>query len=74
MSYSKFAAYNVVGAALWVGIFVYAGFFFGSQPFVEKNFKLVILAIIVLSFLPAVIEVLKARKEARREAQNSACA
>jgi membrane-associated protein len=74
MSYSKFGFYNIFGAALWVGIFVYAGFFFGSQPFVEKNFKVVILAIIVLSFLPAVIEVLKARREARREAQNGACA
>ena len=74
MSYSKFGFYNIFGAALWVGIFVYAGFFFGSQPFVEKNFKVVILAIIVLSFLPAVIEVLKARREARREAQNGASA
>jgi membrane-associated protein len=74
MSYSKFGFYNVFGAALWVGTFVYAGFFFGSQPFVEKNFKVVILAIIVLSFLPAVIEVLKARREARREARNGACA
>jgi membrane-associated protein len=74
MSYSKFGLYNVFGGALWVGIFVYAGFFFGSQPFVEKNFKVVILAIIVLSFLPAVIEVIKARREARREAQNGACA
>lgn len=74
MSYSKFGFYNIFGAALWVGAFVYAGFFFGSQPFVEKNFKVVILAIIVLSFLPAVIEVLKARREARREAQNGACA
>ena len=69
MSYRKFGAYNVVGAALWVGIFVYAGYFFGSTPIVEKNFKLVIVAIIVLSFLPAVIEVIKARREARAEAR-----
>jgi membrane-associated protein len=69
MSYRKFGAYNVVGAALWVGIFVYAGYFFGSTPIVEKNFKLVIVAIIVLSFLPAVIEVVKARREARAEAR-----
>lgn len=67
MSYPKFATYNVVGAAAWVGIFTYLGFFFGSTPIVEKNFKLVILAIIVLSILPAVIEVIKARREARPE-------
>jgi membrane-associated protein len=67
MSYKKFGAYNVVGAALWVGIFVYAGYFFGSTPIVEKNFKLVIVAIIILSFLPGVIEVIKARREARSE-------
>jgi membrane-associated protein len=63
MSYTKFAAYNVVGAVLWVGLFVYAGFIFGSNPFVEKNFKVVILAIIVISILPAVIEVVRARNE-----------
>jgi membrane-associated protein len=68
MSYTKFAAYNVIGAALWVGLFTYAGYFFGQTPLVEKNFKLVILAIIVISILPAVIEVIKARREARREA------
>jgi membrane-associated protein len=68
MSYPKFATYNVIGAVVWVGLFTYLGFFFGSQPFVEKNFKLVILAIIVLSILPAVIEVIKARREASSEA------
>jgi membrane-associated protein len=67
MSYPKFATYNVVGAVAWVGIFTYLGFFFGSTPIVEKNFKLVILAIIVLSILPAVIEVIRARREARSE-------
>ena len=63
MSYRKFAAYNVTGALLWVGLFTYAGFFFGQTPVVQKNFKLVILAIIVLSILPAVIEVIRARRD-----------
>jgi membrane-associated protein len=65
MSYPKFAAYNIFGAFTWVGLFAYGGFFFGSQPWVEKNFKVVILAIIVLSILPAVIEVLRARRAER---------
>ena len=68
MSYAKFAFYNVTGAFVWVTSFTYAGFFFGSTPLVQKNFKLVILAIIILSIMPGVIEVLKARKEARSNA------
>lgn len=68
MSYAKFAFYNVLGAFCWVVLFTYAGFFFGSTPLVQKNFKLVILAIIVLSILPAVFEVVKARAEARSQA------
>lgn len=68
MSYSKFALYNITGAFAWVTLFTYAGYFFGTTPLVQKNFKLVILAIIVISILPGVIEVLKARKEARSSA------
>lgn len=68
MSYAKFALYNVTGAFVWVTSFTYAGFFFGSTPLVQKNFKLVILAIIIISIMPGVIEVLKARKEARSNA------
>ena len=49
--------YNLIGGALWVGIFCYAGYFFGDLPFVQKNLKLLIVAIIVVSILPAVIEV-----------------
>jgi membrane-associated protein len=63
MSYKKFMTYNVVGAILWVYSFTTLGYFFGSLPFVEKNFKLVMVAIIILSVLPAVIEILKERKK-----------
>lgn len=56
MTYSRFLAYNVVGGFAWIYFFTYAGFFFGNQPFVQKNFKLVILAIIVISIVPIVIE------------------
>lgn len=70
MSYAKFAAYNITGAALWISIFTYAGYFFGTTPVVQRNFKLVILMIIIISILPAVYEVLKARKEARSGAQS----
>jgi membrane-associated protein len=65
MSYPKFALYNVMGALVWVTSFTYAGYFFGSTPMIQKNFKLVILAIIIISIMPAAIEVVKARREAR---------
>jgi membrane-associated protein len=68
MSYARFAFYNITGAIAWVGLFVYAGYMFGGTPVVQKNFKLVILAIIIISILPAVFEIMRARKEARSAA------
>lgn len=65
MTYRRFALYNITGALLWVGLFVGAGHLFGSVEIVKKNFSLVILGIIILSILPAVIEVIKARREER---------
>jgi len=62
MSYPKFIAYNVVGAVLWVGLFVLGGYFFGNISVVRENFTLVILAIIAISVLPIAIEALRARR------------
>jgi membrane-associated protein len=70
MRYRRFFSFNVVGAILWVGLFVPAGYVFGNVPFVKKQFHYVILAIIVLSVLPAVIEV--ARGWRARRAQPNA--
>ncbi len=65
MTYSRFIYYNITGAVLWVGLLLYAGYFFGSHPLVEKNFGLVVIAIIVLSILPAAWEFVRARREAK---------
>lgn len=62
MSYPKFITYNVVGAVLWVGIFVLGGYFFGTIPVVRKNFTLVIMAIILISVMPVLLEALRARR------------
>jgi membrane-associated protein len=62
MSYPKFITYNVVGAVLWVGMFVLGGYFFGNIPVVRENFTIVILAIIAISVMPIAIEGLRARR------------
>jgi membrane-associated protein len=62
MSYGHFLLYNVVGAVLWVGLLVPAGFFFGNIPVVRENFTIVILAIIAISVMPMVVEALRARR------------
>lgn len=61
MKYSKFITYNVIGGLAWVVLFLFLGFFFGNLPFVQKNFTLVIFAIIFISILPAIIEYLRSR-------------
>lgn len=61
MSYYKFITFNVLGGVLWVACFVYAGYWFGNLELVRSNLKLIMLAIIVLSVMPIVFEVLKHR-------------
>lgn len=63
MSYVQFATYNVTGALLWVLSLTSAGYFFSGLPMVKNNFSLVVMAIIVISILPAVYEVIAARRE-----------
>ncbi len=62
MTFARFTAYNVVGGVLWVVIGVVSGYLFGNVPAVQKNFSLVILAIVVVSLLPALYEILRARR------------
>lgn len=62
MSYRWFIGYNVAGAAVWVVLFVGAGYWFGDLPVVKANFTLVIFAIIGLSLLPPAFEYLRARR------------
>ena len=66
MHYYYFMIYNLIGGAFWVLLFCYAGYFFGDLPFVQQNLKLLIIAIIFISILPAVIEVVRAKLKARK--------
>lgn len=66
MSYGRFMQYNVIGAVLWVVLCTMAGYFFGNLPFVQNNFSAVILGIIVVSVLPAVVEIYREWRKGRR--------
>ena len=61
MRYPKFVSFSIVGSIAWVCIFCYAGYFFGNQPFVKNNFSLVVIAIILISVLPGVVEYIRHR-------------
>jgi len=64
MSRPKFTFYDVTGALLWVGGVTTAGYLFGNVPVVKENFSVVVVAIVVLSLMPAVIGVFRHRREA----------
>lgn len=72
MTYSRFMLFNVTGALLWIGLLLPAGYFFGNLPWVKKNFSVVVLAIIILSILPGVIEFLRERSRLKRAANGTA--
>lgn len=71
MSYGRFALYNVTGAILWVTSFLILGFFFGGLPAVKDNFTYVILAIIVLSMLPPIFELIRQRRKKTSQPNDS---
>ncbi len=59
MNYARFLTFNIVGAVLWISIFIFGGYFFGNLPFAKQNFSFVILAIILISVAPIAYELLK---------------
>jgi membrane-associated protein len=62
MNYPKFLSFMLIGNLSWISLFLVAGRFFGNQPYVKNNFHVVIFAIIVISFLPVALEVVKAKR------------
>lgn len=71
MHYFKFLAYNVIGGILWVCAFLGAGYFFGNIPLVKDNFSFVILAIIVISLIPAAIELVAQSRKNKEEKEKT---
>jgi membrane-associated protein len=68
MTYSKFLAYNVIGGVGWVVLCLGAGYFFGNLQVVKDHFSLVIMAIVLISIMPAVLGYISTRTKARRGA------
>ncbi len=65
MSYRRFLSYNLVGGCLWVALLVYAGYLFGNIPWVKENLSLIVVAIVVVSLVPAVMTFVKERRAAK---------
>lgn len=63
MRYRQFLSYSVFGALLWVGLCLGAGYFFGNMPVVKDRFELVIIAIVLISAVPMLIEFLQHRRK-----------
>ena len=64
MQFTKYITYCVLGAMLWVTLFLGAGYLFGQIEWIQKNFSKVIIAIILISLLPIVLEYFKAKRSA----------
>jgi membrane-associated protein len=63
MNYPKFILYNIVGGVAWVALFVFIGYWLAdTEPF-KSHFSLVVVAIILISVMPIVIEFLRARRQ-----------
>jgi len=67
MTYRVYLPYDILGGLLWVSFFVFGGYFFGNVPWVKGHFHIVILAIIVLSLIPMVVEFVRYRRTAGAE-------
>ncbi|MCL1938097.1 MAG: DedA family protein [Candidatus Azobacteroides sp.] len=67
MTYTRFLSYCIAAAVIWVALFMYAGYFFGELEFVKKNLSILIVAIIFISLLPAVVEILRQRIKSKKQ-------
>lgn len=61
MRYPRFLGYSIAGAILWVGLFVFAGYYFGNIPVVRQNLALAMGVIILISIAPGLITYLRRR-------------
>ena len=69
MRYRRFVPYSMLGNLLWVGLFVWGGYFFGGLKVVQEHFSMVIVVVIIISLVPMAVEFLKHRRETRAAAE-----
>ena len=69
MRYRTFVTYNIVGGALWAIGVTLLGYFLGQVEVIEENLEITLIVIVGISFLPMIIELLRARAEAKRDQQ-----
>src|SRR5205823_12554908 len=62
MNYGRFLLFSLIGAVAWVSICIGAGYALGSKPFFKEHFELVVLAIVLVSVIPAVVHFIKASR------------
>jgi membrane-associated protein len=67
MSYGRFIAYNIIGGLAWVGVCITSGFLLANNAWVQKNFSVVIIAIVLISVIPAVVEFLREWSRSRKD-------
>lgn len=73
MEYKIFLSYNIIGGIAWTALFTFAGYFFGNIQIVKNNLNIVIIAIIIISFIPVISEYLKHKKDnnkTKKESEN----
>lgn len=67
MHYQRFLIFNIIGGITWSTIFILLGYFFGGIPFVQHNFELVIVGIVVISLIPVIAGAIKARVSGKKK-------
>ncbi|MEO8537400.1 MAG: DedA family protein [Betaproteobacteria bacterium] len=72
MSYRRFLSYNLIGGCLWIALLVYAGYLFGNIPWVKDNLSKIVIAIVVVSLLPAVTTFISERRAAKARGTDGA--
>jgi len=71
MEFPKFMIYNVIGGVLWVSVCMFSGVFLGDQPVVKEHFELAILALVVISIIPIIIEVILHKRRKKKSQSES---
>lgn len=71
MKYRRFFLFDVLGGLIWIGSLTFAGYFLGEIPWIRNNIELVALGIIFISVLPIVFEIIKAKRQKRKDGKSS---